>query len=134
MLDCFFELEVAVGLWAKEVGHRDTAAPFGQRVQALAVDTGLSSRAKPGQLRCLQGLPESCKEIARIRNAVAHSRWQEGQIQGQPVALFETLSLVLAGEGAMVPISVTQIREAANEARQLANRLCGFLKQNRDAL
>lgn len=132
MLDCFFALEVAVGLWAKELGHRDTAAPFSQRIQALSMDTGLSARAKPGQLKHLQALPATCKNFIRIRNAMAHSRWSEGFCNGEPVAFFETLAHALAEEGAVIPIRLCEIQDAARDARRLAAQLQGFLKQNKD--
>jgi len=111
---------------------RDSAGPFGQRLKNLVEHPGLADVATAKQAKFIARLPESCCEILRIRNAVAHSRTREGQDQGSLVILFETLALALAGDGAVIPISIEQIEQAGKEARRLANHLRQFLSQKSD--
>lgn len=133
LLDEFFELELAVGQWCAKLGTPHTGSSFGQRIKSLVDHPRLAENATAKQAKFIARLPESCCELLRIRNAVAHSRTREGRVEGVPVVLFETLSLALAGDGAVIPIAIDQIEAAAKDARRLASHLRNFLSQKADA-
>ena len=129
LFDGFFDFELAIARWLDWLGEMDNNAPFGQRLRKLADHPQLRSKAGPKQTKQIKALPVECSEPLKIRNLVAHSRICSGQRDGSDCIFFETVSLALCGQGAVIPIEQAAVKNAADEFRSLAKKLEGWLKQ-----
>lgn len=129
-LDAFFSFELAIARWLSWLGEGDEKTPFGQRLQNFADHPKLRSKAGPKQTKAIQALPSASGDLLKLRNLVAHSRLQLGQIGGQD-RIFETVALALAGENAVIPIEPSALLHSAQELKSQASKLEGWLKQAR---
>jgi hypothetical protein len=128
-LQAFFDFEVAIARWLKWLGEDEARTTFGQRLQKLADHQNLRSKAGPKQTKAIKELPEACSDLLRLRNLIAHSRILPGKKDGVDCILFETVSLALAGESAVIPIDFGQVEHSSQELIRRAKLLEGWLKQ-----
>ncbi|MGN3973046.1 hypothetical protein [Tsuneonella sp. SYSU-LHT278] len=130
LLDAFFHFELQVGKWCQKIGKCDVKTSLGSKLDALSGHQSLESVATTRQVEYLRGLRELCREPLRIRNAIVHSRVKDGLVSEQFV-LFETVALALEGDGAVIPLSLKEVKAAAAEIRNISGRLNLFLTQNK---